>query len=87
MTDYYGTMLDYLESYRLDLYTKLIEKGEIRQWLEDHLKALGEAEDTVAKAFASKHPELSETQIRLQAQEAAIALVLPVPDEAEHSDA
>ena len=85
MADYYGALIGYLESYRPDLYEELIKSGSVWDWLDEHLEQLGKTEDIIASILASEYPDLSSTQIRLQAEEEAIRHVLPVPEEEEMS--
>lgn len=85
MADYYGAMIGYLESYRPDLYEELIRKGNVWDWLDEHLEQLASVEEIIADILAIEYPDQSETQIRLQAEEEALRQVLPIPENVEQS--
>ena len=75
--EYHRQMIvDYLDSYRPELFLSLEESGGLDFYVDAELDRLYQTRDQISHDLKRGHPEMSTTQVLLEAERAAIELLL-----------
>lgn len=78
MAAFQQTVLDYLEHYQPDTFEVLKRSRGLRGHMQDLVEQLYAETDRVREALAQQNPDTPEELLLLEAEEIAIAAVLPM---------
>ena len=81
MSHYHITVLEYLRNYQPNEYAALKQAGELPAAIEARTEQLYAEADQVTARLRAAHPDMSELQLQMEAEAAAIAALLPFPTE------
>ena len=78
MAQFYRIVIDYLEAYEPEQMKALRRERQLLPYVKELAETLHGESDRIAERIREGYPEMSDEQVRIEAENAAIAAILPV---------
>ena len=80
MAQFYRIVMEYLEEYEPEQMAALQRERQLLSYVKELADTLHSESARIAERLRDHYPEMSDEQLQIEAEDAAIAAILPIPE-------